>query len=97
VEEVVLMENHDAPREVQEIVLVQTEHASFEGSGYDAGLSLDTTPASRVDWPAAGPPPEQRSAYDAKMIADTTPTSRPEPAEHPSTGAGGSPDASHGR
>jgi hypothetical protein len=60
-------------REVREIVLVQTEQASFEGSGYDAGLTLDTTPTSRVDW-AAGQQPERRSAYDAKMVVDTTPT-----------------------
>lgn len=71
-------------REVREIVLVQTEQASFEGSGYDAGLTLDTTPTSRVDW-AAGQQPEQRSAYDAKMVVDTTPTTRPEPITPPSS------------
>jgi hypothetical protein len=65
-------------REVEEVALVQTEKATFEGSGYDAGLSLDTTPTSRVQWDAERQS-EQRSAYDAKMIADTTPTTRWEP------------------
>jgi hypothetical protein len=71
-------------REVREIVLVQTEQASFEGSAYDAGLRPDTTPTSRVDW-AIGQQPEQRSAYDAKMVVDTTPTTRPEPITLPSS------------
>jgi hypothetical protein len=90
------MGDEDTPREVQEIILVQTVQATFEGSGYDAGLSIDTTPVSRVDW-AAGPQPEHRSAYDAKMIADTTPTARPEPPAPPGTGTHGPADTSSGQ
>lgn len=72
------MIDENTSREVREIVLVQSEKPSFEGSGYDAGLSLGTTPTSRVEWATDGQS-EQRSAYDAKMIADTTPTTRIEP------------------
>jgi len=77
--------DENTSREVQEIVLVQSEKSSFEGSGYDARLSLDTTPTSRVDW-AADRQSVQRSAYDAKMIADTTPTTRIEPIAPQSSG-----------
>jgi hypothetical protein len=79
-------------REVEEVALVQTEKATFQGSSYDAGLSLDTTPTSRVQWDAERES-EQRSAYDAKMIADTTPTTRWEPVT-PSSGADGASAAS---
>jgi len=68
--------------EVREITLVNTDEASFKGSGYDARLILDTTPTSRVDWAtdlATDPQSEQRSAYDSTMIIDTTPTMRVEP------------------
>jgi hypothetical protein len=80
------MSDESPSREVQEVELVQTERASFEGSGYDAGLSLDTTPTSRVDW-AADRQLEGRSAYDAKMVVDTTPTARLEPITPPSSGS----------
>lgn len=90
------MGDEDTPREVQEIILVQNEQATFEGSGYDSGLSVDTTPTSRVDW-AAGPQPEHRSAYDAKMIADTTPTARPEPSAPPGTDTHSAADTSRGQ
>jgi hypothetical protein len=71
------MSNENPPREVREVELVESDQASFEGSSYDAGLSLDTTPTTRVEWDPsrewAG-----RSAYDAKLMVDTTPAVRPD-------------------
>lgn len=72
------MPDENPRHEVEEVTLVLTEKATFEGSGYDARLSLDTTPTSRVQWDAEQQS-EQRSAYDAMMIVDTTPTTRWEP------------------
>jgi hypothetical protein len=71
--------------EVSEIVLVNTQEASFEGSGYDIALQIDTAPTSRVNW-AADPESEQRSAYDTKLMVDTTPTTRREPTAPPDSG-----------
>lgn len=79
--------------EVREIVLVNTQEPSFEGSRYDAALQIDTTPTSRVDW-ATDPQSEQRSAYDAKLVVDTTPTTRPEPTAPPDSGTDSVPAAS---
>jgi hypothetical protein len=76
--EVIAVPDESSRREGEEVTLVQAEKATFEGSSYDSGLSLDTTPTSRVQWDAEQQW-EGRSAYDAKMIADTTPTSRWEP------------------
>jgi hypothetical protein len=79
------MGEENATEEAREIVLVNTQEPSFSGSGYDAGLQIDTTPASRVDWMAGGES-ESRGAYDARLITDTTPTTRPEPVAPPDTG-----------
>jgi hypothetical protein len=79
------MSEESPSREVREVELVQSDQASFEGSSYDAGLSLDTTPVSRVEW-NQGPDWEQRSAYDAKMMVDTTPSVRPDAATPPYSG-----------
>lgn len=80
----------ESPRhEPKYVELVNREQAIVEGSGYDARLTLDTTPTSRVQW-NDGPPPEQRSAYDAAMITDTTPTARWEPASSNSGAQNGS-------
>ena len=85
--------------DVSEIVLVNTEEASFQGSSYDASLQVDTTPAARVRWPAEQPS-EQRSVYDAKLIVDTTPatlpelTTLPEPTTTSDSGTDGAPVAS---
>jgi hypothetical protein len=65
--------------EAVHVELVDTQQATFEGSGYDARLVVDTTPTSRVQW-NDGPSPEHRSVYDASMITDTSPTARWEPA-----------------
>jgi hypothetical protein len=86
-EGVVTVSDESSPREVEEVTMVQAERATFEGSSYDAGLSLDTTPTSRVQWDPERQS-EQRSAYDTKMIADATPTMRWEPAA-PSSGTEG--------
>ena len=87
------MPDESPRREVEEVTLVRTEEATFEGSSYDSGLSLDTTPTSRVQWDAEQPW-ERRSAYDAQMIMDTTPTSRLEPLTPGSDTEGASPASS---
>jgi len=78
----------DSSSEGHEVTLAGDAEASFEGSGYDAGLSIDTTPTVRPSWPADGEW-EQRSAYDKDLIVDTTPMTRPESAS-PSSGTDGS-------
>lgn len=81
------MREENVSEEPREIVLVNTQEASFEGSGYDAGLQIDTTPAFRVDRTVGGES-ESRGAYDARLITDTTPTTRPEPVTPPDSGVG---------
>ncbi len=71
-------------RDEPAIELVDTQEASFRGSGYDARLVVDTTPTSRVQWTPQQPDSDQRSAYDAKLLVDTTPTARVEPVAAPS-------------
>ena len=71
------------------VTLAGDAEASFKGSGYDAGLSIDTTPTVRPSWPADGEWEQKRSAYDKDLIVDTTPMTRPESAS-PSSGTDGS-------
>jgi hypothetical protein len=48
---------------------------SVELSQYDARMSCDTTPTSRVNWVTADGS-EGRSASDVGMMVDTTPSNR---------------------
>jgi hypothetical protein len=78
------MEEQKIPEDVCGIIPVEAG-TSVQGSAHDAALRIDTTPASRVEWPADGDS-AQRSAHDAKLIVETTPAARIEPAAPVSTG-----------